>query len=312
MKKIITFFTVAILTTLAFCSLNCLKANAFGNYQFFTKVEEVQTNSSNNKRDLYAGDIKLTFVVSNNSGFSGFGFRFLVDHNCFTVVHNKNTNQPYYELGEAASGFMTVVSINTSTSNPHTIIGTALLSSEASTEDGDIISVYLRPIPSAFTNGKNVTDCIHKPEIEEFILDNNSINPSDEPLDYTISDTFEYYDAVSLTYMLGDVDGNDIINAGDAQIVLNIIQAYQATGTGNLTTDVENIDLSGINCNGLYITYNGTTILLLQVSDVNFDGIIDMDDAVEILDYYTQAMSGNNPDSPIGTMMTTVKYIMSF
>jgi len=183
-------------------------------------------------------------------------------------------------------------------------------------QSDDLVSVYFRPIPNAISETDQISDLIYAPEIVTLLDLSNQHPNTDDPsgaVDYTISEQFKYFVPVSYNFKLGNINGDDNITVADAQNILLMLSAYQ----GVLTTDTEtNVFDNDPNFSGLFIEINGVSTLVLQVADVNFDGIIDTTDASLVLQYAVDEVSGT-PHPPaeecqIGQPQNRVLYILCF
>lgn len=227
-----------------------------------------------------------------------------------SVVYNGN-NQPAHQKGRAIDDLYSAFIVNTNYDTGRGCIAIGTMGTNVEFDSGDIISVYFRPIPNMVNDSDLITDLVYSPQIQALSLNNNHLNPDAQPIEYEISETFEYYDAVSYSFNLGNINGDGSITVADAQNILLMLSAYQ----GVLTTDTEtNVFDNDPNFSGLFIEINGVSTLVLHVADVNFDGIIDTTDASLVLQYVAEGVSGTpHPDEcQIGEEQTRVKYFLCF
>lgn len=120
---------------------------------------------------------------------------------------------------------------------------------------------------------------------------------------------FSYTVANSYTFMLGDINGDGYISIDDVQLLVQLVNSV----TGNELDVDGTYTVSSTTYPGLYISINGTPTLVLRVADVNFDMIVDIDDAWDLLAYYTEVIVSGQPyDGEIGQMQTHVTYIIQF
>lgn len=309
MKKTIIAIMLSCISMFIIIKYNHSGIRAYAVSEFNLVVEEIDSDSviNNSKMEILPGDFKVTFHVSGNTGFAIGGVAFPFNNQKLAIVYQKNVHTPACIKYDLLDGLTTTFLVNTAyKGDPHTTcIGMGFIGTHNNQGDGDIISFFLRPIPNMVNSTDSISDLIYSPDIES-VSTNQSI-----PLEYDLSETFEYYDAVSYSFILGNINGDGNITVADAQNILLMLSAYQ----GVLTTDTEtNVFDNDPNFSGLFIEINGVSTLVLQVADVNFDGIIDTTDASLVLQYVAEGVSGTpHPDEcQIGLLQNRVLYILCF
>ena len=306
-KSVVSVF-VGLVAIFMLCKWNG-GIRAFASCDLNTSIEVVDTEIDNDEMHIMLGDIKVSYVLANNYGYTNFCARFNYNPSKLQVVKQKNSWQAAFTIGDAGEGQSFTFIDNHSSG----ILGFSTMGDFNSQSD-DLVSVYFRPIPNAISETDQISDLIYAPEIETLLDLSNQHPNTDDPsgaVDYTISEQFEYFVPVSYSFKLGNINGDDNITVADAQNILLMLSAYQ----GVLTTDTEtNVFDNDPNFSGLFIEINGVSTLVLQVADVNFDGIIDTTDASLVLQYVVEGVSGTpHPDEcQIGEVQTRVKYFLCF
>lgn len=97
-----------------------------------------------------------------------------------------------------------------------------------------------------------------------------------------------------ITYMLGDVDGDNAITINDAYLTNLLLSDLDRT---SMTTSYLNSQL----LTNSTIQSGYPNLLCAEVCDVNFSGTINSTDASQILSYYSATAAGNTLSSLIGT-----------
>ena len=112
--------------------------------------------------------------------------------------------------------------------------------------------------------------------------------------------------------MLGDLDRNGVVESEDVQILLNLL--WRISHGYAHTYEEAASQLTDYDADGFYgIDHTGADRFIMEVADANHDGILNSDDAQELLDYYTYKLSHPNyvdTVNHIGTQQTyTYTYI---
>jgi hypothetical protein len=77
---------------------------AFASCDLNTRIEVVDTEIDNSKMHIMLGDIKVTYVLANNNGYTNFCARFNYNPSKLQVVKQKNSWQAAFTIGDAGDG----------------------------------------------------------------------------------------------------------------------------------------------------------------------------------------------------------------
>lgn len=328
LKKISVTLLFMFMTVCLFCLTKANSINVYAesdpNNNFYCTIEEVEV--ANPTRGIDIGDFKLSVYIKNNLGMTNIGLQWKFNDNKLIVL-KQNPTTPLHDVGPACPAYATC-RFKYDEEDPHFgIVSVGAMATEAVESDGLLISFYLRPNSETFLATDSIEDLVAQPYID-MILNTDSNSPGYIPdsghLSYEFESDVLCTTTVEYTYVLGNINGdvdnnlNGIVDLTDAQRILSMISAYQAVHPGTeFTTSSYVGDVFVYNeqtgqYNGLFVEINGETVISLFVADVNFDNVIDSNDAALILDYYTDKVSGLTPDSLIGTTRTAITYTASF
>lgn len=303
MKQVIKCLGFAFFCCILALILKTPSIRAFASVDFGTRVEVIGSIPPGSDPALEIGDIKVTVTVENNSGFMAGAMSSSFSTQDFTLVYKNNGNilGGNCEIGSAHGGYVT--------DNPEDgNVSIGFLGLEDDDSTGDLFCYYLRPISSTF-DYMDIGASLNGLEVDNLVGENNA------PVTYVEPDTFEYTLPISYTvansytFMLGDINGDGYISIDDVQLLVQLVNSV----TGNELDVDGTYSVSSTTYPGLYISINGTPTLVLRVADVNFDMIVDIDDAWDLLAYYTEVVVSGQPyDGEIGQMQTHIKYIIQF
>lgn len=304
MKKVCfaLLFSLLAFAALLFLSDNTLTAHAVNDLGY--EVERLDTAITVKGQTVPADSLKITVTLSNNTGYCNAGIRFPYDASALSVImdENKNPPRPLAVAGPALNSLMHEESDNII--NGIAFVAVAITGMENNTEDGDLITFFLEVSDNSHTlDDYDIDDILFPLEIEDYQDEMQTPIVPQEPT------TFEYTTPISYTFMLGDISGDGYISIDDVQLLVQLVNSV----TGNELDVDGTYTVSSTTYPGLYISINGTPTLVLRVADVNFDMIVDIDDAWDLLAYYTEVIVSGQPyDGEIGQMQTHVTYIIQF
>lgn len=303
-KNVIT----VLLCMLTFALLLAYKPNtirAFAANDFVVTVQEIETSFTINGENIYAGDLKVTISLTNNMGFVGIGFACPYTVSALDgVCYSNSSHSPVVIRGSLINGLSSFFDFNLNDG----LFSIAISSIDVVTEDGDIVSFFLRPHPNVSIEPDNIQNLIAPLDFDEF-----DDGEDEYSTNYTVPEEFEYTVAIPYSFYLGDIDGT-VSNNGyrigllDVQKLLQMINSYD----GTLYVTATDTNFSQTDYPGLYVMINNVPTLELRVADVNFDGIIDSTDHALLLDYYVSCIIGLEPEGEIGQLQTHVTYVVQY
>lgn len=225
---------------------------------------------------LQEGDFAVSLVIENNTGFSATGYQIKYNASLCTPLYiNQESPMPIYHRGSASSTLSFSLEINF---DEH-IIALGTIGSEDATDDGVIVTYFLRP--NYELNEYQQTLIITDHEATKWLNHNTS------PVSHSSTNGFTLYLHLSSYYnnswIIGDVNNDGIASLQDAQIIQYLYTHYSVSG--GIPLDVSEyvgtfeLDSSGLN--------TADAIFVVTVCDVNADGVIDISDAMLVLGYYT-------------------------
>lgn len=298
MKKFIFSVVFGLFAALCLCLTGDpnVRAYAAGVTELGLRAEFV-TNETAVPNGVQVGDIKVSVTITNNQGFATGGFRVIYSDKL--VPFFDAAGKPVFTYGPASGR----VSLNVSKNNEEHLLACAFNSESSSYDDGDIMSFYLKKKPGTTSIDLRTAFSL---DVHEFM----NFRGQEVPLPPEIHEYTTVWTAQTFTVMLGDIDGNGIVTAADAQLLRNLL-----ADSGDLEvtlTALPNVDTS--DQSGLYVTgvINGETVelLALGVADVNYDGIVDVADANLLLEYYVDMLGHSTPENPnIGTLQQITVWV---
>lgn len=273
MKKIFTTFLFSLLAMIA-CAFtvgaNELTTSAAND--FSVSVTELDGNEG-----MYArsGDFKVTVSVANYSVFQGGSICIKYDSANYLVVAYLEDGISQVEYTSPSEWGMTFVLGN---DPDQSLLAISFATGTPKSCNGELISFYLRP-----KNANAPTTPLT--EFTVLQLFENSFRdeaPYTEPTSYVCS-------YISTSYVIGDVDGDGIIDSADAIIVMEVVEV-----------DGNRITLAEFNANDPFADYDD--VVCIGVVDVDGDNDVDNVDAQKILEYYsTVGILGGTYNGVIGT-----------
>lgn len=249
---------------------------------------------------IQEGDYAVSLTILNNSGFAGTGYRIYYNSSLsspitYVDVNNSNVVKPIYYKGDvlANSDLTVATSFNTS----EHLIGFGTMGTVNATGDGIIYTIFLRPTHElSLTEQKNlVTDHC---SVDWYDAQTNAV----PHIVYNGFTLFRYVpESTNPNWVIGDIDYDGTITITDAQLIQGI-SMYVGEYVDSLTLS-NNDDV--------------TKLYIVSVADVNKDGIVNVLDALAVLDYYSTYIAGsgnlNNYTGIIGnTIGAYVEYSVTF
>lgn len=319
MKKILISIVFGLMAVISLCAKNDLHIHAADVAEFGVRVTPVLEGKTINNL-TYVGknvpdnaprvekvyipenSVMVTITLTNNPGYIDGGMGVKYPTELLKPITGKN-DKIVCEIGAAGNG----VSISVSDNKEEGIAGLAFIGADVEEDDGDIITFYFERT----SQGEifPLTSMDFHLEVNQFQGPKTPENP-DGDIPYTTPPDDKKWVGKVYRLMLGDIDGDRQITAEDAQLVLALLKE-----NGDMAVTLTEIKLAnGFNYSALYITLrvNGQEVefLALGIADVNGDGIVDQDDAEELLDYYLAIITNNTPSNPnIGTWQDIVVWV---
>lgn len=282
MKWAVSFFVVGLIVLVGFNQPSMLRASASDDITIYMQSEVLtddtidDLSSSSVSNQLEPGDVQVSFCIRNNPGFCNSGMGLYYDSNYYEPITKPNQDDEPLSMKGIAGESLTIASgINSEAG----IVGFASNGYEWSVDDGEIFSVFFRPIAS------------NAPEtpVTEFFIDMLSRNQSEH-----FDVTRELYVHVLQYYIIGDVDNNDSIDMNDANLIsVALQQAGMTINAGNYQDFFDDIPE--------FVVY-----------DVDGDGVVTDEDVACITSYYIYVeIFGSDPIDcgNAGTKILHVKYV---
>lgn len=245
--------------------------------------EVLTTSKTVNGTTIPTGAAKISLVVTNNRGVGIGGIRIPYNPQKLDVIKEKN-GSVLVEAGAAGDGRSFTASYNENRKDPSKpfqgIIGLGFIGEGLSYEDGVMCSVYVVGKKNVNLAKESVSDLIGSTEVERIIDEDCNQVEHTEPQNITVSGNAPKDASNKIEYIIGDVSGNGKIGAEDPQLICNMIKDKG--------------------------TYSFRDVLS---ADVDGNGIVEMDDAVAVLEYYSNAGVGKkNYDSTYNVGKNKVFY----
>lgn len=263
-----------------------------------------------NENPIQEGDYAISLTIQNNTRFAATGYR-IYYHSalCSPIMYTDNSNyiRPVYYVGNVLFDADIAPAISYNPTEHILSIGT--ISTNNATTDGTIVTFFVRP-----THELSLTEQKHLVTSHSMDrwLDTEAI-----PIEVNVNNGYTLYryvpDSTTQYWIIGDIDQDGEITAVDAQLILSLYTDYTVT-------DGQIIYTSEYNGTYTLSTNPATTadgIYVVTVSDVNSDGVVDVEDASLVLQYYTDYEVGqgnlNNYNGLIGTETGVyIEYTVTF
>lgn len=283
MKKFISTILFSLFAVIACAfTVGAGELTASATNDFSISVTELEENEGMNARP---GDFKVTLSIANNSGIAGCGFSFYYDKANFDPVIYLEGDDVYVELTYPSAWNLAFVALLDASAGHVGISGASQYTNSHNTE---MLSFYLRP-----KNGNVTANPLTGFEVDQVRNVNKELQSYTEPTGYVCN-------YISTSYVIGDVDGDGLIDSADAIIVMEIVEA-----NGDLIT------LEDFSDNEPFAAYD--SVVCIAVVDVDCDNDVDNDDAEAILTYYsTVGILGNTYNGVIGTTGYYYTVVYSF
>ncbi len=295
MKKILFGFFLFGLAM--FCMPKTIHASATNSISFYTTETEVFAGYTMGSYQIPSDSnhyFKISVFIegiSSTNGFASISMTVPYDNTNFQAVSSQpndpNGDYPVYVLGPALTG----VSPHGTSNNSVGLFAFSALGT-LNNDDGELFSFLLRTSSNNTPETEVNLQALLEEDKDSLVEVEDDGNGNDIPVIY--DHDFVYY------YILGDIDGDGYVTLDDAQ---NLYRIATKIANGNAHTYEEAIALlTDLDFDGMYITDHTAALrFIMEVGDVNFDGILDEDDAFDILDYYTYHLANPNYTSIIGT-----------
>lgn len=211
------------------------------------------------------GSTAVTVSVTGNAGFDSSTTK--LDIGTANVIVN-NEGNPIYSVGDVLESSMVASAANDN------FVAFSTASADEVCRDGDMFTFY---ISSGFA-GVEIVDN----ERETFQPVNNAISPR----------------GTLRSYMIGDVDQDNRIDASDASTILHAVSVYE---------DAFNDDVLPVNYANAHLSTYFPKASRAESADANKNDSITEKDASLVLQYYANASTGNT--DPVAHVSEIVYYI---
>lgn len=266
MKKLIFTFIFACLSVFMLCGKtnDKIQASATG-YNLSLDVEKLTANDGDAKNLTQAGDFRINIKIADNQGLAGFGFQLRYSSDFVAITETGHPSVSTYKSGNVGIGL--IVCNANSTDRKLAVSGAT---SSLVYNDGTIVTVYLRPVNAATLTEAKIQGMITGFTVKSMDLLHQQVIP---PTDYTSPSGYTEL----LPYMIGDINGDGVVNISDAIALMSALNnhSYTVSTAGNHFAS----------CYGMYVGENND-YFVFAVGDVNGDGFINSDDSDDILEYY--------------------------
>lgn len=265
--------------------------------------------TTQNNVHCVAGDYAVSLVISDNTGFAVTGYSIEYNASLGTPVTYVDSSdlktKPIFCKGNVIDN--SDVTITASVNLMQHILGSGTMGTSNADSDGVIITYFIRPSQSLTLTQEQSLIVNHG--ADQWRDCNTAIITHDEVDGFTL---YSYASGTPYTtWIIGDIDDDGYITAADAQLILSLYVDYSVGGAVPLYT-TEYL--------GTFILANNDVadrLYVLTVSDVNSDGVVDVEDANAVLDYYSTYIAGqgniNNYTGIIGTAFGLYnEYIITF
>ncbi len=259
------------------------------------------SRQSKGTASVEAGDYCVTARIHNNSGFALSGFRILFDLENFEPVSYTREEKgvlneyPVYYVGEDVN-LGRNFSINRNEDNDEqSCLGWGTMGTENMEEDGRVFSFFFRRKPDS--DPKAVVPVTSASIVQWFNADRKKITCN------LVNSGCYFRETASC----GDVDANGIVDNIDAQIMLEIATEMMTLGE-NLKDfelfDTYEAEIDENTAANIQISW------LTDIGDVTDDGLLDVIDAQDILNYYANCiLAGNPPADSVGSSVSGYRFI---
>lgn len=226
--------------------------------------DEIAKNKNGDKVTMPKGTIKATLHIDKNQGFSLSGLSIPFDSTKCTV---KTKNGQYlYHVEDAGEGIIWSVSVNDNVSNKAKnqgysgLVAFSSMGTELNNKSGDMISVYLEPKNGIDLSKEKMSDLFGTVNVDKFLDPKTEPVKHEEPKSIIVIGITPQKDEIKteIKYMVGDVNGDRKINVADSQLICNMIK-----------NPIDMTSKAGL------------------CADVDGNGTVTIDDAFELLDYYS-------------------------
>jgi len=237
---------------------------------------------------IQEGDYAVSLMILNNTVFAATGYR-IEYHSalCSPITYtdpSNNQERPVYYIGNVLNEAGILPYITYDQSLHYLSMGTT--STTNATQDGLIVTYFLHP-----THELSLTEEKHLIQSHTYI---DWMDASTNDIAATSNNGYTLHHYVSETntqyWIIGDIDHDGYITAADAQMIYILYTDYTVTGDQIIYTaeyiGTYIIDLSPsspVTVDAIYVA---------TVCDVNGDGVIDVEDAMDVLTYYTTYVTG--------------------
>lgn len=284
MNKQVAVIAAALLSVVAFCFLSRKTTAQATDASFGAEVEmltedQLQPNSPylEASPNLQPGDYMVTLYIHDNPGFDGLGINVTLDSNYEFYYHQVTgaINADCYEReGYQYTGNSIYYNLNQNKA------GTALFTPGSPyTTSGAIFSIFAK-------RKANAPQVLPQVTVGITLFHNDEVS-----IPYSINTTTLY----SLKYILGDINGDGIVDTDDASILLQILSQYGTITSANAQQAFAGC--AGMFCDGIFI---------LDAADANQDSGVTQQDSSAILSYYNYVMLELPYSGDIGTCLTYV------
>lgn len=305
MKKLLTTLVMSLFCILPLCFGKGMTAHAAQASAEFnvtvTKMtpEDIDEANALNKDKVNGEDVvyftdtncfylEVSISITNNPGFAGSAFQVYCDLSKYEVVRSAlSSYKPMYIPLGAYKELLPAVGLKKD-HDGRILVAIASMGSDDVSENGEFIRFYLKSKPGVTFNP-------NESAVLEFVTQ-HFITARSESITTAADPTVVCNKVHEIRARIGDVNNDGAVNLADSQYIINILNE---NGVNVIAVDSAQedwfVDSNGNPLEGIIIEGEDGTYFMPCVADVNRDGVINMDDAEAILDYYV-AHSLVNPD----------------
>lgn len=252
-----------------------------------TEKDEIAKNSNGDEVTIPAGTIKVTLWIDSNQGFSSSGLSIPFDSSKCTV--KMKNGQCLYHVEKAGKGITWKTSVNYDVKDTKGnqgfsgLVGFGTIGTDPCTNSGPMISVYLEPKSGVDLSNEKISDLLGTVQVNKFLDPRTNPVKHEEPKSIIVIGITPKKEEIKteIKYTVGDVNGDEKINVVDAQLICNMIK-----------NPIDMASKKGLS------------------ADVDGNGVVNIDDAFEILDYYSNVGVSYNSTSNTRIGQTKTAYII--
>lgn len=238
---------------------------------------------------------RMTFYIDGTADLGGYSILSLVasyDSSQYQVVTAANGETPLFSRGYALGNFDTggFLSISVSMNSTLGLFAIATMGQLDYGTDGEIGSILLKSLaPSAPDPSVGLS-------LAKLINSNNDpiIDSEQQPIPNGVQGQTEYVlypHQYQIYYTIGDINGNGICDAADAQNLLILVSQYQSGHSYDQTVSNNSSAYVGM----MHTNHMGNPMFIADVGDIDGDSELTNDDVELLLHEYVYHLT--HPDS---------------